>query len=514
MGKISVVVPVFPGQRLAPTLEGLENQAFRDFDVLVLQQVADDEVAAADRERLNQLPGVRFVPGTYGNMAELMNRAFAETSGELVVYLPPNIRLRPEALEAYWKAYDGGRAGWVYADYEEVYPDGERQRKTLRDENDNITERVQLGYVKGLNRKAFDAVGGYDTGFNRAEDYDFRLRLMEKFPLARVPEPVYEVLISPEKAEEKRASVGASKLFFPGEGKYGGFSYLFYDKDEEREIEEAFYRFLKRQGAFLTHENATVEYGPNDVYDLTVSVVIPCYNRARYIGRAIESVLANKFDDYEVIVVDNGSTDGSQDVVESYVRKTDGRVKLIRNDKNIIAYSLNLGVNAARGKYISQLDSDDEYTPDTLGAMVEYLESHPKCGLAISYYDLIDPDGNVLEEFGVIKHLEYNRNNILRVDGAGAVRMWRKKVIEEFGGFNEDKFGHYGEDYDLVLKVSEKYDVGRVHQVLYHYRRHPDNTDAKRDPEMKIANKMLARKLALERRKEINRRIAQGLPPW
>ena len=87
--------------------------------------------------------------------------------------------------------------------------------------------------------------------------------------------------------------------------------------------------------------------------------------------------------------------------------------------------------------------------------------------------------------------------------------MWHKKVIKEFGGFNEEKFGHYGEDYDLVLKVSEKYDVGRVHHVLYRYRRHPENTDIMRDPEMKIANKTRARQEALQRRRELNKNLSK-----
>jgi len=132
------------------------------------------------------------------------------------------------------------------------------------------------------------------------------------------------------------------------------------------------------------------------------------------------------------------------------------------------------------------------------------LDDNLDWALAISYYELMDEAGNTLNDFGVIKHLEYNRNNILRVDGAGAVRVWRKAAIEEFGGFNEQDFGHYGEDYDLVLKVSEKYEVGRVHQVLYRYRRHPGNSDALRPHAMKIKNKTLARRRAIRRRQEIN----------
>jgi GT2 family glycosyltransferase len=138
--------------------------------------------------------------------------------------------------------------------------------------------------------------------------------------------------------------------------------------------------------------------------------------------------------------------------------------------------------------------------------MVEFMET-TNCALGISYYSLIDSEGNDLPEFGVIKHLEYNRNNILRVDGAGAVRMWRKEAILELGGFDEKELCDYGEDYDLVLKVGEKYQVGRVHQVLYKYRRHPDNSDIKRDPLFKLRNKNLARERALGRRKLLNLKI-------
>ena len=304
----------------------------------------------------------------------------------------------------------------------------------------------------------------------------------------------------------RRPASEPSKLFFPGTGKYGGFSYLFYGKEEEAEIERACTDMLKRRGAFLEHDNREVTYGPDESFEVLANVVIPVHNRERYIRQAIDSVLGGTLREIEVIVVDNGSTDGTRDIVREIARR-DGRVRLIENDKNIIALSLNLGWRAARGKYIAQLDSDDEYLPGTLEAMTDHLETHPKAGLAVSYYDLMDENGQVLDEFGVIKHLEYDRNNIMRCDGAGAVRVWHRKVIAEFGGFDEKELGHYGEDYDLVLKATERYDLDRVHQVCYRYRRHPDNTDARRDERMKLWNKTLARQHALKRRRELNRKL-------
>ena len=502
-------------QEVVKGLASCLEQDDKDIEILILLQVAQDDLP---QESINFLEGnksIRIIEAKCRNIAELMNKGLSVAEADIFVHLQPNIILAPNFVSKVKAEFiKKANIGYVYSNFRELYPDGEEMIKKLRDASGDITERANYGFIKSYSKKAVVDVGMYDETFNRAEEYDLKLRLEEKYALVFIPEELYTVHISPEKAEEKVANVGASKLFFPGEGKYGGFSYLFYDKEEEKEIEEAFMRFQKRQEFYLEHENAEVTYNPDEHFSPLVSVVIPVFNRVDYIGKAIDSVLANDFQDFEIIVVDNGSTDGTIEVAEKYFNNKPEKVKLIKNDKNIIAYSLNLGVGAARGKYISQLDSDDEYTPETLKHMVEYLENHTKCALAISYYNLIDESGKTLDEFGIIKHLEYSRNNIMRVDGAGALRMWHKKVIKEFGGFNEADFGHYGEDYDMVLRVSEKYDVCRVHKILYHYRRHPDNTDIKRDPEMKILNKIKARAFAIERRKNINRKRAAGQPLW
>jgi glycosyltransferase involved in cell wall biosynthesis len=270
----------------------------------------------------------------------------------------------------------------------------------------------------------------------------------------------------------------------------------------EQQQKDIFYNMLKGIGAYLDGPRQPIADASHEASP-RVSVVIPAFNRQAFIGPAIDSVLSGSYDDFEIIVVDNGSSDGTIERVESYV-KQDRRVRLIKNQKNVIGYSLNLGLNAASGKYIAQLDSDDQYMPDTLREMAGHLDAHPFCGLAISYYEMMDEHGRTNHKAGVIKHLEYDRNNILRNEGAGAVRVWRRPVLLEMGGFNEEEFGNYGEDYDMILKVSEKYEVDRVHRVLYRYRRHPGNTDHKVHPYSRYRGKMLARLYAIQRRAASN----------
>ena len=256
--KLSVLYPIFQvEQKIEEGLKSVAKQADHDLDVVNLLQVPKDELPRPAVDLLSGDGRFKIVEDNYKNIAQMMNRGFSVAGGEVVVYLPPNIELEEKALPAVRQAFqENVKAGFAYADYEEVFPDGRVEKKKLRNYDGDITERANFGYVKAYSKSVVQALGGYDETMNRAEEYDLRLKISDRWDLVRIPQILYRLRISPEKAEERKANVGASKLFFPGEGKYGGFSYLFYDKDEEKEIEEAFYRMLKRRGAFLSHDNA------------------------------------------------------------------------------------------------------------------------------------------------------------------------------------------------------------------------------------------------------------------
>lgn len=460
-----------------------------------------NKIDSIKKQSLKDIEVIRLNPKDFKNIPDMLNSGLKSSKGEYFTVFE-NVELLPVAYEDMVRSLKERKdIAMAYSDYFEAYPDGTKEEKILRDYDGDWTERFESGYVKIYRKSCIEEVGGWSREYDFQYEYDLHLKLSDKYGFYHLRKSLYNYYLTPEEVRAKE--VGASKLYFAGKGKYGGFSYLYYSKEEEKEIERAFKSMLKRRGIYLSHKNKELAVDKEKGYDVKVSVVIPVYNREKYISKAIESILNQSLTDFEIICVDNGSTDRTKDVIREYVKR-DKRVRLIENYRNIIAYSYNLGIDAARGEYIAQLDSDDEYCPDTLENMVEYLDSHPKCGLAISYYELMDENGKTLKEFGIVKHLEYDRNNILRVDGAGAVRVWRKSVIEEFGRFDVENFGRYAEDYDLILKLSEKYEVGRVHKVLYRYRRHPGNTDNLLDSELKIRNKNLARRMAAKRRIEIN----------
>ncbi len=500
MPKFSVVVPAGGSRgQVLRTIKALVASDLGGWICAVFGLEADSIVSEVADKR------IRVAPAAQPTLAKMVNWACKEAPAEYILPLAPGIVLRPKALSKLAAHLDANsNAAGAFASYSDVDAAGKSKFIQLYPHEGAPHERFDFGFVKVYRAAHLAEIGGMREDLVHAAEYDTDLKLCDNRTIDLVDEDLYEACADPDAVQ---AETSAGALHSPGKGKLGGFSYVFYPPDLEKEITGVFEEMLRRRNAWIDHDTVEVHY-PRRPYPVLASVVIPIFNRARFIGNAIERLLEGTFPDFEIVVVDNGSTDGTQDVVMGYVRK-DKRIRLLAQQGPSIAYALNCGIRAARGKHICQLDSDDEYTPDTLEKMMAHMESHPKCGLAISYYELMNEDRGPVPEVAPVTHSGYSRNQILRRDGAGALRVFPKVVLEEMGLYDEENFGNFGEDYDMVLKVGEKYDVDRVHHVLYRYRRHADNTDVTRDPLMKVRNKNNARLNALARRTEINRKLGR-----
>jgi len=459
----------------------------------------DDRVlVAGERAPAVSLDGrVEWFAAEGRTLAEAWSEALARVpDAQSAAILSPRVRLREGALEQLAGAIDGlADAVGVYCDYEKLRPNKDPESIALLDHQGCIHERFDFGALLFYHLGAVRQVGGIRADLRHAWEYDLQLKLGELGRFVRLPLSLYTLELP------KETAAAPSALYSPGQGPLGGFSYVFYPADVEAEVTSVFEEALRRRGAWLDTPPANVPYG--DVREpVTCSVVIPVLNRAKYIGNAIRRVLEGTWQDFEIIVIDNGSIDGTQDAVRE-IAAADPRVHLLTGTGGSIASALNEGIRAARGRYICQLDSDDQYAPTTLEKMVAAFEADPTCGLAISYYRLMNEGGEVIEDVEPITHSGYSRNQILRREGAGALRVFARAVLEEFGLYDEQHYGNFGEDYDMVLKTGEKYNVVRVHEVLYYYRRHDDNTDVTRDPVMKFWNKNHARLEAVRRRKAL-----------
>ncbi len=498
--KISVIYPLYETEQdVIKAMKCMEEQTHADWELLVYDERWESPDYGKDLPASIENHGkVKKIIRAHRNAAALLNDGIEESSGNYVIVLPPDIYYHPTLLEKYLDCFrKDNKIALVYSDFESLYKDGSLKKEGLFPYKGQVDEGFSLGFVKMYRKEAVMEKGLFIEDLNYAEEYDMLLKLSDNCLVDFIATAEYVADTTRETAGDDSAEF--TKLFSPGSSGKGAFSYLLYTREQEREYEFCFKNMLKRRGALLSKRNEFVPYH-NNKFETMVSIVIPILNRKRFIKNTIQTILNGTYSDFEVIVVDNGSTDGTQKEVLSI---DDERVRLIQHNGSCIAEALNVGIRQAKGKYIAQCDSDDEYTPETLQFMVAHMESHPRCGLAISYYNLIDEESNVLEELPIVKHLEFDRNNILRVGGGGALRFFHKGVLEEFGLYDEVNYGNFAEDYDMVTKVSEKYDVDRLHKVLYRYRRHEDNTDVTRDPVMKIENKNNIRLNAIKRRREM-----------
>jgi glycosyltransferase involved in cell wall biosynthesis len=196
-----------------------------------------------------------------------------------------------------------------------------------------------------------------------------------------------------------------------------------------------------------------------------VSVIITCYNSQEFIEDAIVSVLRNKYENVEIIIVDDNSTDESLKILRKY-EKQDKRIKVYANKENLGDYpNRNYASQLANGKYIKYLDSDDILYTYGLQIMVESMEMFPEAGLGMMWGDVTFEPSPILIESRKAFELYFMQDQWLCVGPTGSI--YRRDCFFNVGGFSDMPF--IG-DIDLNLKLAAKYPVVRFHYDLVFYR--------------------------------------------
>ena len=208
-----------------------------------------------------------------------------------------------------------------------------------------------------------------------------------------------------------------------------------------------------------------------------ISVIMPNYNCEQYVGNAIKSVLSQTYEDFELIIVDDCSTDSSRDVIDSF---QDTRIKKVFFEENEhMYYAYNYAIGIADGKYYAIIDSDDYWHPDKLKKQVEYMEEHLECGACFTLVNVVDEDDNILTEYDTDRVKLFEVKNQSR-------REWiryfyfrggclchtsafiRREVINKVGIYNYSLVQIA--DFELWTRIVKKYDIYVLQEKLATYR--------------------------------------------
>ena len=223
-----------------------------------------------------------------------------------------------------------------------------------------------------------------------------------------------------------------------------------------------------------------------------ISIVLPVYNGSKYLAGSIESCLKQTYTNWELIIVDDCSTDLTPKIIEKYTNR-DPRIQSIRHDVNRkLPAALNTGFRKAKGEYFTWTSDDNLDHPQALETMVTFMVEHKDIDVVYTDYTIIDEAGSKIRE-----QIVEEPDVLVYRSCIGACFMYKSKVHYVLDGFNEDLF--LVEDYDFWLRASRSFKMKPLHKNLYFYRRHSASlTDQYNEKIFLLTRKVMAKHEALD----------------
>ncbi len=484
MSELSVTVILHQDDitRLRSLFASLSAQTNSAFEVIVLSNGGQTNVLDLAKETQLNVP-LKTIDSENSTLGKALNSAVNQSGAPFILYVHnagTEIRLKQAALDLFLQTtVYHPQAGMVYADYELESEGQIKEIHLLKHHIGRVRDNQDYGRVFLFNKSVLQTIGLADEALQFNTLYDLRLKIAETSELIHI------------------ANRYAGSLYrVVAQGKaHNVFDYLLASKESQLEAERVLTEHLKRIKAYLPPGKF---YTPRPTAPkeatLKATVIIPVNNRPEFIGKAIESVQAQTVKEVEALIVINGGPDDPTiDEVKRYMPGGDKydaakpEVRMLVYDINNIGFCLNMGAKYARGAYYVQLDSDDRLKPEAVEKILQVYDSDENIGMVIGSYEVwqLDEDGRYyrMKDLPVVTHDEWTeengRNNLLRVNGAGAPRSLPIQLIRQIGfSMNEEPFArNYGEDYNMVLQVSERHRIGRVWEAIYEVVRHAGGTD-------------------------------------
>ena len=419
---------------------------------------------------LQSLDGIALLGATVVNTngaegpSAARNRGFAAIGGDIeaVSYLDDDDELLPNHVADLTAglgtaSYAFGRAVFRYSNGQETddpEPANKGITKPKRYYDPSVLLTQNIAPVSSFMHTvaAFREIGGWDESLLRMEDWDFWARMFIRFG---PPNKIMAATSIIHKGEENRSD-------------YNKYAYSM--SCSWRDVVADRLRCLSLQ------KRAKVEEGDLRKFHVPrIGVVLPAWNAEKYLPEALDSLRRQTYPDWEALVVDDGSTDGTGALARAYATK-DRRIRVFPLSSNRgVSKALNYGLLVSRSEFVARMDADDVCEPERFAEQVAFLDSHKDIVLCGTWFWSMDEDlKNVKWENRTPVAPEDVKRDLLKSCCMGhPTVMMRRRVVETIGAYNEAPDRESVEDYDLWVRASKRFKLANIPRFLLKYREHP-----------------------------------------
>lgn len=252
-------------------------------------------------------------------------------------------------------------------------------------------------------------------------------------------------------------------------------------------------------------EKALIIYDKDMIHIPKITVFMAVFNSSAYLKGAIESILDQTFENFELLIVNDGSTDNSLEIIQAF---RDERIRILNNEKNMgLEYTRNRGIEEARGKYMAILDSDDIAIRDRLKIQFDYLESKPDVAVCGGHAIFIDEQENELSTCLVpLGDKDLQMRMLFRNPMVNSTAMIRLDVIREVNGYRDFPVC---QDFDLLLRIAENHNIANIDCILGKYRINPRGVSKTRRHDVVNAEKRLIKEMHERLKIEANQELIE-----
>lgn len=378
-------------------------------------------------------------------------------SCEAIGFLDDDDELLPNHVATLLPALEAGaqfafsRAKYKYKDFETTDPEpNNKGPKRYYDPSALLSQNIAPVSCFMLRKSALEAVGGFDRDVARLEDWDLWGRMQIEFG-----DPVFKDVVTNVIHKDAGDNMSDANPFA-----YGLMC-------RWRDVVEGRLRYLAPQKRGSMSEREKEAFRPP-----RVSVVMPVYNEERFLRESIESLLRQTYHDFEIIAVNDGSTDGSRDILGSY----GNRVKVMdMPERKGVPRCLNSGIMNSIGEYVARMDADDVAHEKRLESQVKFLDNNREVFVVGSRFLSMSEDlKSVVWKNDVPLSHEDIRLGLKQCNCVGhPTVMVRRKLFEKVGGYDETPSSRHAEDYDLWVRAIKKVKFANLEDVLLKHRTHP-----------------------------------------